>query len=321
MLRKNGTSGVCSPTLCAQRGKDVSGLASGIRSFFGLLSDIVKSFQPKDILDILLVAVLVYGVLCLVRDTRVGQVMRGVLFLVIIYMVSNWLNMTMVSTILRQVFGSAVVVLIILFQPELRKVLEQVGRNNVGRSIMGVLTGKGGSIDGDTMYAVEETVEAVGYLKQLRMGALIVFEKNTKLNEIIGTGTAIVAEPSAQLIGNIFFNKAPLHDGALIIRQGKIQAAGCILPLTAQIDVSADLGTRHRAALGLSEDTDAVVVVVSEETGQISIAEKGQLSRDYTPSTLRTALHEKLFYEQEEGGKASRNPFKRWLGKGGGKAK
>ena len=159
-------------------------------------------------------------------------------------------------------------------------------------------------------------VDATQILQQLRMGALIVFERQTKLGEIVSTGTVVEAAPSAQLIANIFFNKAPLHDGGMIIREGQVYAAGCILPLTSNENVSAELGTRHRAALGMSENSDAVVVVVSEETGQISIAMAGKLTRNYNRVTLREVLERELIGSPEDASGSKRILGKLGFGSG-----
>ena len=202
--------------------------------------------------------------------------------------------------LLAYFFQFAFVAILIVFQPEIRKALEQVGRNNVGQSIAAVVTGRDRSYDrAQIRKAINAVVDGVGILQQLKMGALIVFERKTKLGDIIETGTQINCEPSGQIVGNIFFNKAPLHDGAMIIRDGMIHAAGCILPLTKNTSVSAELGTRHRAALGVSEESDAVVVVVSEETGQISVAVNGVLARRFTRDTLRDVLEGYLIPQEE----------------------
>ena len=204
----------------------------------------------------------------------------------------------MLNSILRAFLQSTVIMVVILFQPEIRKALEQVGHSKAVQSITSNLGGK--SRDGsETRAAIEGVVEATAILQQLRMGALIVFERQTKLGEIISTGTLVDAGPSGQLIANIFFNKAPLHDGGMIIRGGRVCAAGCILPLTASDSVSAELGTRHRAAIGMSENSDAVVVVVSEETGQISIAVGGKLTRNYNRLTLSETLSAELIGETD----------------------
>ena len=244
-----------------------------IASWWEWMVSIAMNFQFKDAVDIIIVAFLIYGVVKLVRETRAGQLVKGLFLLVILFIISSYFNLVMVSRVLAYFFQFAFVAILIVFQPEIRKALEQVGRNNVGQSIAAVVTGRDRSYDrAQIRKAINAVVDGVGILQQLKMGALIVFERKTKLGDIIETGTQINCEPSGQIVGNIFFNKAPLHDGAMIIRDGMIHAAGCILPLTKNTSVSAELGTRHRAALGVSEESDAVVVVVSEETGQISVA-------------------------------------------------
>ena len=261
---------------------------------------IAMNFQFKDAVDIIIVALLIYGVVKLVRETRAGQLVKGLFLLVILFIISSYFNLVMVSRVLAYFFQFAFVAILIVFQPEIRKALEQVGRNNVGQSIAAVVTGRDRSYDrAQIRKALNAVVDGVGILQQLKMGALIVFERKTKLGDIIETGTQINCEPSGQIVGNIFFNKAPLHDGAMIIRDGMIHAAGCILPLTKNTSVSAELGTRHRAALGVSEESDAVVVVVSEETGQISVAVNGVLARRFTRDTLRDVLEGYLIPQEE----------------------
>lgn len=255
--------------------------------------DLARRFSFKDAIDVAIVTFLLYGLIKLVRDTRAGQLVKGIILLVALYLVSFYGDLMMLNGILRAFLQSTVIMVVILFQPEIRKALEQVGHSKAVQSITSNLGGK--SRDGaETRAAIEGVVEATAILQQLRMGALIVFERQTKLGEIISTGTLVDAGPSGQLIANIFFNKAPLHDGGMIIRGGRVCAAGCILPLTASDSVSAELGTRHRAAIGMSENSDAVVVVVSEETGQISIAVGGKLTRNYNRVTLSETLFAEL---------------------------
>ena len=264
------------------------------------MASIAMNFQFKDAVDIIIVAFLIYGVVKLVRETRAGQLVKGLFLLVVLFIISSYFNLVMVSRVLAYFFQFAFVAILIVFQPEIRKALEQVGRNNVGQSIAAVVTGRDRSYDrAQIRKAINAVVDGVGILQQLKMGALIVFERKTKLGDIIETGTQINCEPSGQIVGNIFFNKAPLHDGAMIIRDGMIHAAGCILPLTKNTSVSAELGTRHRAALGVSEESDAVVVVVSEETGQISVAVNGVLARRFTRDTLRDVLEGYLIPQEE----------------------
>lgn len=271
-----------------------------IASWWEWMVSIAMNFQFKDAVDIIIVAFLIYGVVKLVRETRAGQLVKGLFLLVILFIISSYFNLVMVSRVLAYFFQFAFVAILIVFQPEIRKALEQVGRNNVGQSIAAVVTGRDRSYDrAQIRKAINAVADGVGILQQLKMGALIVFERKTKLGDIIETGTQINCEPSGQIVGNIFFNKAPLHDGAMIIRDGMIHAAGCILPLTKNTSVSAELGTRHRAALGVSEESDAVVVVVSEETGQISVAVNGVLARRFTRDTLRDVLEGYLIPQEE----------------------
>lgn len=271
-----------------------------IASWWEWMVSIAMNFQFKDAVDIIIVAFLIYGVVKLVRETRAGQLVKGLFLLVILFIISSYFNLVMVNRVLAYFFQFAFVAILIVFQPEIRKALEQVGRNNVGQSIAAVVTGRDRSYDrAQIRKAINAVVDGVGILQQLKMGALIVFERKTKLGDIIETGTQINCEPSGQIVGNIFFNKAPLHDGAMIIRDGMIHAAGCILPLTKNTSVSAELGTRHRAALGVSEESDAVVVVVSEETGQISVAVNGVLARRFTRDTLRDVLEGYLIPQEE----------------------
>ncbi len=293
-------------TVCVYRRilcKEVNALNKvfeAIASWWEWMVSIAMNFQFKDAVDIIIVAYLIYGVVKLVRETRAGQLVKGLFLLVVLFIISSYFNLVMVSRVLAYFFQFAFVAILIVFQPEIRKALEQVGRNNVGQSIAAVVTGRDRSYDrAQIRKAINAVVDGVGILQQLKMGALIVFERKTKLGDIIETGTQINCEPSGQIVGNIFFNKAPLHDGAMIIRDGMIHAAGCILPLTKNTSVSAELGTRHRAALGVSEESDAVVVVVSEETGQISVAVNGVLACRFTRDTLRDVLEGYLIPQEE----------------------
>ena len=293
-------------TVCVYRRilcKEVNALNKvfeAIASWWEWMVSIAMNFQFKDAVDIIIVAFLIYGVVKLVRETRAGQLVKGLFLLVVLFIISSYFNLVMVSRVLAYFFQFAFVAILLVFQPEIRKALEQVGRNNVGQSIAAVVTGRDRSYDrAQIRKAINAVVDGVGILQQLKMGALIVFERKTKLGDIIETGTQINCEPSGQIVGNIFFNKAPLHDGAMIIRDGMIHAAGCILPLTKNTSVSAELGTRHRAALGVSEESDAVVVVVSEETGQISVAVNGVLACRFTRDTLRDVLEGYLIPQEE----------------------
>lgn len=274
---------------------------STVGDFFSQLWSALKGFSFSDFLDIILVAFVVYGVIKLVRETRAVQLMKGIVILVIVYLLVTWFKMEAMSYILSQLFGVALIAVFVLFQPEIRHALESVGRNNITR--LGIF-----SLRGDerlrnievTRNAIISVSRACAAMSSQKVGALIVFEKDTLLGEIIKTGTGVNADVTEELVGNIFYKGAPLHDGAMIIRDGRICAAGCILPLTSNNSISSALGTRHRAALGVSEQCDAMVVVVSEETGAISIAYKGILMRSITSSQLRQKLTEYILGDAEK---------------------
>ena len=268
-----------------------------------MVLNLARQFTFKDAVDVAIVTVLLYGLIKLVRDTRAGQLVKGICLLVALLLISYFYDFMLLYGILRVFFQSAFVIVVILFQPEIRKALEQVGRSKVAQSLSSAVGARGRDSNGaETRQAIAGVVEATAILQQMRMGALIVFERQTRLGEIIATGTLVDAGPSGQLIANIFFNKAPLHDGGMVVRNGRICAAGCILPLTASDTVSAELGTRHRAAIGMSENSDAVVVVVSEETGQISVAMEGRLRRDYNRVSLTELLERELIGEPDNSG-------------------
>ena len=300
--------------------KGVTAVASAmeyISQAWGTIMDLARHFTLKDALDVAIVTLLLYSAIKLVRETRAGQLIKGIILLVVLFLISSQFDLLMLNAILRAFLSSGIVIVVILFQPEIRKALEQVGHSKVAKSLasaVGVKDKEEGKAA--TRKAIEGVVDATQILQQLRMGALIVFERQTKLGEIVSTGTVVEAAPSAQLIANIFFNKAPLHDGGMIIRDGQVYAAGCILPLTSNENVSAELGTRHRAALGMSENSDAVVVVVSEETGQISIAMAGKLTRNYNRVTLREVLERELIGSPEDASGSKRILGKLGFGSG-----
>lgn len=280
---------------------DISDFISKVGDGAEFIISIAKSFTFVDAIDVAIVALLIYGIIKLVRETRAMQLVKGLCLFVLIFIVSNILQLQMINTILTSFFQFAIIAVMILFQPEIRKALEQMGRNNVGQSIANAVSSKEDA-QGDVVAvrkAINSVVESMGELQKLRMGALVVFERKTRLGEIVETGTIINGDPTGELITNIFFNKAPLHDGGMVIRDGKVYSAGCILPLTSFNNISAALGTRHRAAIGMSENSDAIVVVVSEETAQISIAENGELTRNFNKDTLRDALTKYLINEDE----------------------
>ena len=258
----------------------------------------LKTFEFKDLIDIIIVALMLYYLFRLFRQSRAGQLVKGVVFLLILFAISTFANLTMVRFILKSVFEFAVIILVVVFQPELRQGLERLGRSN--KTLKNFVNTSNQNPETLVMKAIGDVADTCAVFSKSRTGALIVFERNSLLKEVADTGTTLNSDTSPALLGNIFYNKAPLHDGAAIIRDGKILAAGCILPLTKNADVSPDLGTRHRAAIGMSEESDAVVVVVSEETGNISIAIGGRLKRDFTRNTLYDELSELLTPGEKE---------------------
>ena len=266
------------------------------------LWSIIKTIQFRDVIDILAIALIVFGVFRLIRDTRAVQLMKGMLLLLTVYILSSIFNLMMLSTLLRAIFEASVVIIAVIFQPEIRKALEQVGKNKNWRKYFKAFSkySKSDEWERTVRKSIVDSADTAMIFSRSRTGALLVFEREVRLSDIAATGTVVDAETSVALFGNIFFNKAPLHDGASIIRDGKLFAAGCILPLTGNKYVDINLGTRHRAALGISEQSDAVVLVVSEETGVISLAVDGVLTRDYTRETLIKKLNELLLDEVEE---------------------
>ena len=268
-------------------------------NFWNTFVGIVRKFTYKDAIDIILLAVIIYAVVKLVRETRAGQLVKGIIILAVLWFIATRLKLLAMTSFFSYVFQFTWIALLIVFQPEIRNALERMGRSSMGQRLrMATSLSDYSDLDEYRRRAINAVVGAAQEFQQKKVGALIVFERETRLGDIIDTGTIVNADPSVELIGNIFFNKAPLHDGAMIIRNGSIYAAGCILPLT-HAGVASELGTRHRAAIGMSEDSDAVVVVVSEETGQISIAVNGVLTRDYVRETLSGRLEELLLTPQK----------------------
>ncbi len=261
--------------------------------------EILLGIQFNDILDIAVVSYLIYKIVELVRSTRAIQLFKGVFVILLIYIVVRLTKMEMMQMFFDGVvLQVGVFALIVIFQQEIRRVIEQLGRSSIkDLKLLGIAESEEEQRK-NTRDTIQAVAEACQLLRNMKMGALMVFERKDNLSEVMRSGTIVDGAPTMELIGNIFFNKAPLHDGAMIIRDNKIHAAGCILPLTQNIHISSELGTRHRAAIGVSEASDAVVVVVSEETGNISIARNGRLTRNYTKDTLLTALEGMLLEEK-----------------------
>ncbi len=255
--------------------------------FFSKLPSL--KFGIADALDIILVAFVLYNGIKLIRETRAFQLVKGLLFLGVVYFLITQIEMQASSYIFRFLFQNVFIILIILFQQEIRQIIERLGKSKF--SSLSILFKGSGSAKNETVSeAIIEIAKAVQRMGDSKTGSLIVMEKEMLLGDVIKTGKSIDAQITHELIGNVFFPKSPLHDGAAIVRDGRLLCAGCVLPLTKNEEISSDLGTRHRAALGMSEQSDAMVVVTSEETGIISVAFKGELKRGLTEAELREML-------------------------------
>ncbi len=253
----------------------------------------MKTAQVSDIIDIILVAVLIYVAIGLIRRTNTTRLARGIVFIILALWLSDLLKFRMINSLLKTTVELGFIALVIIFQPELRRLLERMGS---GRFVY-FFGGSPASLTLDTV--VTQTVLACASMSDSRTGALIVFERAISLNEQMSTGTIVNADVTSELLRNIFFVKAPLHDGAAIIREDRLAAAGCMLPLSQNASLSSDLGMRHRAGIGMSEHSDAVVVIVSEETGSISVAMDGMLKRHLTPEMLEKILRTELLPDTE----------------------
>lgn len=250
----------------------------------------------SDFIDIIIVAYLIYKAIWFLRKTNSFNLAQGLLVLLVVLWLSEVFRLNMINNLLRKAVELGLIALLILFQPELRRILERMGSS--------FHSGKAASSTAMDM-AIAQTVLACGDMSASRTGALIIFERNVNLNNIMSTGTIINSDTTAELIKNIFYNKAPLHDGAMIVRNGRIAAAGCVLPLTQSTNLSKELGMRHRAGIGLSEQSDAVVIIVSEESGSISMAIDGMLKRHLSPPMLDKLLHSELIQDDDEQDKRS----------------
>ena len=260
-------------------------------------SNLAMSLAIWDVLDILVIAYLIYRLLLLVQKTNTSRLLKGVLVVIIALWLSTG-KLRVLHFLLERVMEWGVIALLILFHPEIRRVLEQMGSSRLPFLQMFSKP----QVDRQTIeIAISQTVEACGDMSKSRTGALIVFERKNQMDEILRSGTKLDAEVSSELLKNIFFVKAPMHDGAVIVREGRVLGAGCMLPLSRNVNLSRDLGMRHRAGIGMSENSDAVVVLVSEETGSISVAVGGMLKRHLMTETLEQLLRNELLPQQEEG--------------------
>ena len=249
-----------------------------------IFNNIISGVGITDVIDVAIVAFVIYKVLGFIRETRALQLVKGLLVLVLITVLSDKFNLYTLNWILRNTMTLGVIALVIVFQPELRRALEYVGRSKF-------ITPQFAQMDKERVKVITSAIiKAVDYFSSNKIGALIIMERETVLEDIAETGTKISAEISTELLGNIFYEGAPLHDGATIVRGDRIYAAGCVLPLTQSKTLSKDLGTRHRAGIGITENSDAIAIIVSEETGIISIAVDGKLSRFLDIKTVEKTL-------------------------------
>lgn len=262
---------------------------SQIEELFNRIISIFSTFSIFDFLDILMVTFVIYICIRILRETRALQLVKGLLYLALIYGVVNLLGMEASSFLFKSIFSNILIIVVILFGPEIRHILEQVGHGATAKSLKTIIH-PGVAVElAEISDSIEAICKACSDMSDQKIGALICFENDTLLGDVIDTGTQINAKASKELVENIFFPKSPLHDGAMVVRNGKIYAAGCILPLTKKT-VSSALGTRHRAGIGLSEQSDAIIVIVSEENGAISVARGGVLQRDISDGDLRDIL-------------------------------
>ncbi len=262
----------------------------------------LSSMGVSDFVDIAIVAYIIYRLIMFIRKTNSRNIAIGVLLFFFMLWISDVTNLTMINALMQKAMELGLIALLILFQPELRRMLDRMGSK---------LTDGRFSTDTAIESTISETVRACVDMSESHTGALIVFERNVSLSHVVSAGTIINSDTTAELIKNIFFVKAPMHDGAMIIRNCRIAAAGCVLPLTQNKNLSKDLGTRHRAAIGMSEQSDAVVVIVSEETGAISVAVDGALKRHLSENALDEILRRELVTEEKD--ESKRDAILRYL--------
>lgn len=255
------------------------------------LTDMFINIRIRDVVDVVIVALVLYKLFTMIRETRAEQLLKGIVVLLLLTKTTEWMELYTINWMLSNAMTFGTLAILIVFQPELRRGLEYIGRSKIfSKSFM--------EIRSESMSKVTREIStAVASLARQKIGALIVIERQTGLNEIVETGTRIGGDVSSELLINTFIPNTPLHDGAVIIKEDKIKAAACFLPLTDELSVSKELGTRHRAALGISEKSDSLSIIVSEETGSISIAQDGKLSRHIDIKTLETLLGE--LYQQK----------------------
>jgi len=280
-----------------------------VREELGSLWSVITSMKfPTDYIDIALVAVLLYYCIKIIRDVRAGQLLKGIALIFVIMQVARILNLSALDYIISNLLQYGFLAVIVMFQPELRTVLEKIGRTNL-RNI-NIFNTQKGAIENRVTFVIDQVCECCKDLSSRRIGGLMVFEKSTKLGDIINTGIAVDSDISSQMLGTIFFPNTPLHDGAVIVRDFRIAAAGCLLPLSQRMEISSSLGTRHRAAVGVSEISDALTIVISEETGRISYTYNSEIFIGVTVEELKKIMTDILTPEKQRtlfGGKENKN--------------
>ena len=284
--------------------------------FFNNVVSNLRTFRLRDLIDILVISFVFYEIFQFARKSRAGQLVRGVVLLIVSFALAYLLELRTVRWVLNNFLQIGFIAAVVLFQPELRRALERLGQNTNWAGMFN-LRRSDPSLRGVWQSAVVAICDAAEQLSDTRTGALMVFERNNNLDEIIRTGTPLSANVIPEMLGTIFYEGTPLHDGAVIIRDGRIVAAGCVLPLSNNLEMGKDMGTRHRAGLGMSENSDAIVVVVSEETGIISMAKNGVLIRRLDRQNLFSLLQEEIIPPEDEAEQKKEAPWAKWFKKGG----
>lgn len=266
-----------------------------MEAIFQAASNFIKMIRISDLVDIAILSTLIYKLIWMTRKNSFGRVLKGVGVVLVIMILASSFKLYAVSYLFSIVVEWGVLALVIVFQPEIRRILERMGDSRLFSQFFSAPTRDLNSVE----QSIKETVNAYTAMSKGKVGALMVFERRNHLDDVIKTGTALDAAVSGELLQNIFWNKAPLHDGAVIVRNGRIIGAGCMLPMSGNVNLSRELGMRHRAGIGISEHSDAVVAIVSEETGSISVAVGGMLKRHLAPETLERLLRNELLIEEE----------------------
>lgn len=265
-----------------------------LQQILGTAREYARLIGVFDVIDMAIVAFVIYHIFRFVRRSRSGQVVKAIVLIIVALSVANVLQLQVVSFVLNNAVELGFIALIIIFQPEIRRFLEQMGSGKIKEMFVKE------TVSDELEHAIRETVEAYISLSRDKVGALMVFERKTMLDDILKTGTPLDSRVSAELLKNLFWNKAPLHDGAVVVRNGRIVGAGCMLPMSGNVNLSKELGMRHRAGIGISESSDAVVAIVSEESGSISVAVNGMLKRHLAPETLEQILRNELMPTPDE---------------------